>query len=104
MHCFCQRLPVKEVLKLWDRILAYDSLYILPGASVETFDDLSTYPVECLKVSQKMQVVLCMRFCLRHTNLTHNTLHLNAIQILRTQNPSITAVSIENFINERANC
>ncbi|KAG0437622.1 hypothetical protein HPB47_017348 [Ixodes persulcatus] len=31
MHCFCQRLPVKEVLKLWDRILAYDSLYILPG-------------------------------------------------------------------------
>ncbi|XP_029831828.3 TBC1 domain family member 19 isoform X1 [Ixodes scapularis] len=30
MHCFCQRLPVKEVLKLWDRILAYDSLYILP--------------------------------------------------------------------------
>nr|XP_037270703.1 LOW QUALITY PROTEIN: TBC1 domain family member 19-like [Rhipicephalus microplus] len=33
MQSFCAHLPVEEVLRLWDRILGYDSVYVLPVAA-----------------------------------------------------------------------
>ncbi|KAL1434769.1 hypothetical protein MTO96_001666 [Rhipicephalus appendiculatus] len=33
MQSFCAHLPVEEVLRLWDRVLGYDSVYVLPVAA-----------------------------------------------------------------------
>ncbi|XP_075543690.1 TBC1 domain family member 19 [Dermacentor variabilis] len=33
MQSFCAHLPAEEVLKLWDRVLGYDSVYVLPVAA-----------------------------------------------------------------------
>ncbi|KAK8757225.1 hypothetical protein V5799_000073 [Amblyomma americanum] len=33
MQSFCAHLPAEEVLRLWDRILGYDSVYVLPVAA-----------------------------------------------------------------------
>ncbi|XP_077557871.1 TBC1 domain family member 19 [Haemaphysalis longicornis] len=33
MQSFCAHLPAEEVLRLWDRVLGYDSVYVLPVAA-----------------------------------------------------------------------